>query len=135
MFNHAILLNTFQVKVETDLISLLRANDASNPSTMYVVYINDGSSDAFTIGWGYDYTGISYVREENALRCIYDGIDDSACGSGNLPAVGALTEELLITEVNLRPQDGSAFNDQYYFRLRFTWSLTSYLVYAQMGNC
>ena len=118
----------------TDLVSVLRADNSNNPSTVYVMYINDGSSDAYTIGYGQDYTHMSYVQEENALKCSDGGGGSSACGSGNLPAVDALTEPLIITGIDLRPQDGSAYGNEYYERLRFTWSLTSYLVHAQMGN-
>ena len=36
----------------------------------FVMYMNDGSTDSFTIGYGDDQTDLNHVQEEYALLCL-----------------------------------------------------------------
>ena len=112
------------------------ADDATNPSQVSIMYVNDGTTDNISIGHGRDNTIIDYIPAEYAIRCRHHtGHYSTACGTGNLPAQDALSGKLIFTGVNFHPLDGTAHNDQYYNRLRFTWSLTSYDVYALVDYC
>ena len=125
-----------QVKVETDLQFKMLANNAVNPSQVYVMYVNDGITDSICIGNGMDYTVIDYIPAEYAILCKHNtGHHSTACGTGNLPAQDALSGKLIFTGVSFNPLDGTAHNDQHHIRLTFTWSLTSYDVYALVGYC
>ena len=122
--------------MQTDLEFRMLADDATNPSQVHIMYIDDGTTDSISIGYGSDNTIIDYIPAEYAIGCRhYSGHYLTACGTGSLPAQDALSGKLIFTGVNFQPLDGTAWNDEYYSRLRFTWSLTSYDVYALVGHC